>query len=392
MSVPYNITWDPIPGATGYLIEYKKTSDANWTRPTVPTNPTPFLNYMLQLDGGASYFVRVTTMGTTCAPMSTVYGPFTTVGAACCPVGYSLSPDNSYCYEVLTAPPDPIGGSPTIAMHYGLLSNYGIFGTVFYKMLNPTTVGYNSDGTWDITNPDVYPDAIVYSNSYGGGQTPDYSHFTSPIIKPQGNVWINSDGSTYNNSRLELSGLWVADNVTCPSSTCTSGCQTVVGTYGFARQVNIPSDSIYYVGIGSDDFGSITVDGVTILAQSVANMAGANYFANSSLNQGFRFWHVYPIFLSEGPHTIGLSVTNSGSDGILGMEIYNATLAQLEACNTIADLSPYIFFSTKDIANCQQFDIGSYDCHTHPGYNLVYNPDTNSYSCQKILTTATIEC
>jgi hypothetical protein len=103
----------------------------------------------------------------------------------------------------------------------------------------------------------------------------------------------------------------------------------------------------------------------------------------------FRYWHVYEIYLNAGPNIISVTGNNSGVLGIIGVEVYKATIPQLIACTNETDLAPYIVFSSAaptfgSIADGDLSDVGAYSCDSHPGYTLVYDPTTNSYHCQKV--------
>ena len=98
----------------------------------------------------------------------------------------------------------------------------------------------------------------------------------------------------------------------------------------------------------------------------------------------------------SGYNIISITGTNTSSQGELGCEVYNATINQLKSCQTQSDLAQYVLFSSASAsgfsgyANADQriedgslSDIGTYACNT--GFTLVYDPNTSSYSCVKIL-------
>lgn len=71
--MPYVVDWDPIPGSTGYLVEYKEEGDIGYTQPTSPSNPTLLTEYPLNLpNDGNTYYARITNYGQTCAPKSVI--------------------------------------------------------------------------------------------------------------------------------------------------------------------------------------------------------------------------------------------------------------------------------------------------------------------------------
>lgn len=60
--VPITITWPAVPGSLGYLIEYRAQPSLTWITPgppANPANPTLSLSYVLQIDEGTTYDIRV---------------------------------------------------------------------------------------------------------------------------------------------------------------------------------------------------------------------------------------------------------------------------------------------------------------------------------------------
>lgn len=290
-----------------------------------------------------------------------------------CPVGYTLSTDHSYCYKLDVQPAQYIGGAnPILMCHYTNSSQYGVFGSVFYKPFK-----YNIDGTWNILDATARPTILTTSLGMGGYNTGSFN--TTIITSP--NVWINTVAGV--DSRLNKGGLWDCGS---PSG---SG-QSTVEVLGFARQINIPASGTYYIGIGSDNFPTVKINGITIIQQNAATAGGANYFNNTGGNFLFRYWHVFPIQLQAGPNLIEMDVDNTSSIGILGFEIYNTDEATLTSITTEAGLNPYIVFTTRDVPPGSLSDIGNYSCAAYPGYSLVN--DNGNYTCQFLFQQSPTGC
>jgi len=368
MPITVNLSWTPVPGSYGTLIEYKKEGDTVWTTPSSPDNPTIYSTYSLSLDSGFYYYIRFTTQSQTCSSKYAIKQIYVSGGLDCCPVGYTLSPDSTYCYKEETAAADVTGGSLQLLCHFTSAANYGNYGVVIYKAGK-----YNVDGTWTVADPTAKPEMI----SLGTGLGYNAAAFNTTVIATP-HVWLNSDFVSAVDSRLNKGGLWK----------CAA--QSYVGSLGFSRQIIVPSTKTYYIGVGADDSAKIQINGVTVLDQDISTLLTSTYFNGSNL--AFRYWHVYPVTLLSGPNIITLTGTNTGSLGIMGFEIYDATELQLKTVTTEAGLNPYIIFTTRDIVNNSPSDLANYSCVSNPGYSLVYDPIGNTYFCKKITTNPTISC
>lgn len=370
MSQLIQINWTPVPGSYGTKIEYKKEGDVAWTIPTSPTNPTMFPYYQLTLDDNSFYYIKLTTLSNQCAGKSIIKKIYVAASGpdTCCPVGFTLSPDSTYCYQEDTQSAQSSGGSTLELCHYTRPQDYGNYGVVFYKLGK-----YNVDGTWNLSDPTARPELL----SLGPGLGYNALAFNDQTISVP-NVWLNSDFTTAVDSRLNRGGLWLCGNV------------NYNGTLGFGRQINIPTSKVYYIGLGADNYASLQVNGVTVLNQDIITLSGPSYF--NAASTGFRYWHVYPVQLNAGPNVITMSGTNTGSVGIMGFEIYDATELQLMSVTTALQLEPYIVFTTRDIPDNSPSDIGNYNCNAYPGYSLVYDEGTGLYQCKLITTSPTISC
>ncbi|HEY4062331.1 MAG TPA: fibronectin type III domain-containing protein [Puia sp.] len=336
---------DPAP-ADGYVVNYriKGSSDPFTTVLPAPTSSPvviPGLSEATNYEG---------TISANCG-----YGLSTIVNFQSnncfCPPGYTVSPDSTYCYQELSQDATYTGGdNPFQACHF-TYEQYSLFGAVAYQ-LN----GYNPDGTW-ITPPNIYtnlaPGAIPNANVI--------NHTTGPFINIAGD---NISG------RLNASGLWVCGN------------QNYAGTLGFSRQFNLATSKVYYIGLGADNFASIAINGTTIVSQNKSAMAVPSQMNDGSGSFLFRMWFLYPVQMQSGVNLIQIEGTNTDGIGIFGCEIYDATEAQLLACNSTDDLQPFIVFSTKDVADNSDFDTGNYSCSSFPGYQLVFDSGSGTYTCK----------
>lgn len=346
------IQWTPIPGSTGTKVEYRIQGSGTWLLPSSPANPTSNNNYPLTMTDGVYYDVRLTTIASFCGPRSITLQAFHPVEGVCCPPTYTLSPDQSYCFKITdTAATPPSNPQNTVAKTF---NTYSAWGTLIYN------TGFNVNGTGPFTQ-------IPYTNAF----------------------WVNGPGYPTNspgtfNGPLDRTGLW------------TSICNTNQ-TLGFTQCVTLVNDGIYYIGMGIDNFGTIKVDGVTIVNQDPVAMnayLSANGYPLSVGFAGeitFRFWHVYPISLTAGNHILEVIGNNVTCPAAVGTEIYNATLSDLMAATSYLDLGAKLLFSTKDIIG-QPVQVGSdgfgYSCPSGQSLVLCDGPAM----CRQTLTTSTISC
>jgi hypothetical protein len=149
--------------------------------------------------------------------------------------------------------------------------------------------------------------------------------------------------STYG-GRLNITGLWNnAYNV--PSGEGPE--------LAFEYCIEIAETKQYLIGIAGDNKVKLYVDGVLNVFLNVGGSGGT---------APFNYWHVFPITLTAGTHVIRLGGINVGNTiGAFAGEIYDIDLATFQSTltfpalgagncgNTIANLEPYIIFSTEDM-------------------------------------------
>lgn len=276
-----------------------------------------------------------------------------------CASGFALSADGTQCIAYQDAIKQ---GSDVLAQHF-TDAQYGWDGVVFYK-------NFNLDGTWDITQDTaLLPDCWTRLDESYCPNTNRTSYTSGLWIKP----YVESDTT---NGIMNACAIWKQSD------------QFYVGTLGFRRTITVSEAKTYYIGLGTDNFSTVKVNGVTVLQQDIDAMSGIDYLPSSSSDPtakicAFSYWHVYPIQLNAGDNTIEITTTNTAEVGSIATEIYNATLAQLQACTTQSDLTALTIFSSRNVANGDAFDLGSWGCAD--GFDLTN--DSNGYPiCEKIGT------
>lgn len=256
----------------------------------------------------------------------------------CCPPGYTLNGDNTYCYVVEDVPATPPTGGTAVTAVAARNVAYGTCGTAIYST-------YNLDGT-------------------------------GSFVKTIPSFWSNGPGNCVNNSislgPLNRAGIWTSS----PSS---------MQTIGFSVCIDIPFSKKYYIGVGCDNYAIIKVDGVTIIEQD----ENALSTLHNAVGASFKVWHIYPITLTAGPHTLEVIGFNGSGPAAFGAEIYDNTAAEIAFANSYSNLN--LVFSTKDYVG-QPIQLGSggqgYSCP--PGYSLA--SCEVPFVCRRVVTVNTIPC
>lgn len=352
-SVLATISWDFVPGSLNTLVEYREVGETDWVTPSSPTNPTTQNTYPITIENNTYYDIRLTTNGIGCGPSSTTRRIISTLDN-CCPIGYTLSDNETFCFQVNETAATPPSGSENAVARNNVA--YTTFGTL---IMNP---GYNIDGTGSFTQ-------IPYTNAF----------------------WINGAGypnlvGNTSDGPMNRAGIW---------ATTVAINQQV----GFSSCVTVPTDSIYYVGIGSDDTGLIRIDGNDIVVQDRAALGTflrANGYPGAlDSDTCYRFFYIYPVELTAGDHIIEMIGINTAGifPGMAAMacEIYNLTAFQIASATSYVDMGSGLIFSSKDELG-QPIQIGTggigYTCPS--GYSLVLC-DGPAY-CTQTLTVEPVPC
>lgn len=241
-----------------------------------------------------------------------------------CPPGYTLASDDSFCYITLE-----IAATPPSASENTVANNNVAYTDHASYIYAP---GYNINGTG-----------------------------ASTIINPANTFWWNSIPNTIAGP-LNRSGLW---------STTTTSNQRV----GFSVCINVPVDSTMYVGMGVDNFGSIVLDGTTIVQQDVTALQNQYNAIYPGIGPAvtFKIWHIYPVLFTAGSHALEIIGNNDTGVAAMGCEVYNLTASQIAAATSYAAMGTGLIFSSKDFIG-MPVQVGSggigYSCPA--GYSLKY--------------------
>lgn len=227
-----------------------------------------------------------------------------------CPEGYE--PYQDECRMVTTKPAvKPADWNPMVLQAKPSVGDPGYFGYYGFRF-------YNAD--YALT-----------------GSMTDSSKYTQYYRDTNYPYWWNASHHGYPSEigPMNRCCLW--------TSSASSG-QSV----GFSVCFNVGETKTYYVGIGVDNYMSMRIDG-----QYIIDMPVVSEFYT------FRYWHIYPVTIKKGFHVLEVVGSNGYSIAAVGIQIYDATPAQLLTVNSDAELAPYLVFDSKE-------EIGNY--HTLGDY------------------------
>lgn len=256
-----------------------------------------------------------------------------------CPSGYVSSPDLSECVQEVTvsatAPTASTFDRTLVAKTY---FNYGVGWTAIYT----------------------------------GGFNPATGVPTGTVITDTSTWWKNTD------------------SVSGPMNRCAvwTNLETSNQRIGFSICLNTTQDKTYLVGVGSDNFASIKLNGTTILTQDPSALGAYWVGSAGNLTTTFTLWHVYPIFIPAGNNVIEVSGNNVSDVAAVGVEIYDGTPAQILAAQSYTALGQRLVFSTKDIVGTQVLSGTDGVGYTCPDSSYVIKScGLATPVCYKVLTT-----
>jgi hypothetical protein len=121
----------------------------------------------------------------------------------------------------------------------------------------------------------------------------------------------------------------------------------------------------YFIGIAADNNFALILDGVSIVNTELNSLF-------DGAQQTYQYWHIFPVVIPPGQHTIQLLGLNNAASASFGCEIYDNTLDELRSATNVNQLN--ILFSSinqtvADISYTRDFSqqLGAgYTCP--PGY------------------------
>ena len=180
---------------------------------------------------------------------------------------------------------------------------------------------------------------IIHSPYNLNGTSPGNIYLAVLTTQP---VWRSSSS---NDGPLNRSGKW--------SFGGTNPLNTWVG---FADCITVSETKTYWVGLSADNVFKLVVDGDIF----VNTYDGPYDFTTCNCNTSFQYWHVYPIILSAGNHTIELYGMNRTLLGVFGCEIYDNTIEELTGATNVNDLNIIFTSANNTVADLIQNTSGQY--------------------------------
>lgn len=305
-----------------------------------------------------------------------------------CPPGYALV--DGECVLIESVPANYTGG--LLQVEPGSETQvYSAFGLVLYPDISGLTLpllGYGYKTLIGASCITTIPYTVKTNNGAGVLVTPLLNGVQSKLWGCSNTYPTCQTGTPIGNrGRLMTTGVWSAGY---PINTELS----------FEFCVTIENTKQYLIGIAGDNKVKIYIDNVLHVYLDVD---GSPSYCAEAVGNPRIYWHVFPITLTAGQHTVKLSGINIDGPASFGGEIYDIDLATFQSTltnpasaapncgNVPADLDPYIIFSTKDYIGQYIPDPDDPGVWTCPdGYTL---DECNGIpQCTKITTVPVIPC
>lgn len=273
-----------------------------------------------------------------------------------CPPGYDFNLATNACELVTVTPATPIGGATTSIIAGETSPSYSSSGARLYEDISSKTFPLNG---WQDTTlcPLVSPYCTLGYQVYESAGTGVVLGIDA-VSAAANDIFTNSPATT-TDGRLNISGIWAAgyaSNEWLPVEFCISVPTTK--TYIFA----IAGDNQIKASITSTTFNGGVTDFELVNLWGSTDPSGTPQ--SSSVTRTFSLWHMFPITLPAGNHTIKLAGYDFGTPSAFAAEIYNIpvgnsgdvwptnqTMHALMSSTsvTVSDLEPFILFTTRDL-------------------------------------------
>lgn len=266
---------------------------------------------------------------------------------ATCPPGYTPTEDAQQCYKD-TVPISPAGYSVCAGSPNAL---YSYCGTYEYHCNGGTLVRSRVGASISFWNqaPFGYDATLTGAQNYGFScaaprplRTSNQQGLSDTL---PGNKMLAAKASSTLTGPLNRTGIWACGP--------DGGDRQPVNVWlGFEKNLQVPTAKTYYLGLGCDNEFRVIVDGAVRFSSK-----------GNSDPENFKLWHIFPLYLDAGSHSIKFEAKNTEGNASFGAELYNNTLAQLNAATGYSSIDT--LFSTANMIG-QNFSSGEVTCP--PGY------------------------
>lgn len=268
-----------------------------------------------------------------------------------CPPGFIVDPVTKECTKTEIIPATPSGGLTAPVVAGANSTAYGAELSRLYENISAKIFPLN--GYQNTSTCGACPNGYQVLDNAGGGTTTTIS-----AISVAGNTVFGNSALNNIDGRLNAAGIWATGfppNAWLKVQFCIT--IDVTKTYIFA----IAGDNQIQAHITSSTFNG----GVTDL--NLVNLWGSASPTGTPTSAGypnsFKIWHMFPITLPAGVHTLVLSGMDFGTPATFGAEIYDISEANMMTLManpslTTADLQPYIIFSTLDLVTTPPLVVG----------------------------------
>ncbi len=333
-----------------------------------------------------------------------------------CPEGYELL--NGICTKVENVPAEYTGDLVTVEKGDIQPNVYGSQGLRLYQDLSNYTLPLAGRVPWNLYDNGGYatpqqPAGVNIVNTYleDGIKSDLWGYFASVYPTcPSPSGRLNNAGirAQLTNGKAEAVGAWDASNPTnlwidLPLDQQLDVIRAAAITFEFC--LDLPKERQFTIGIAADNEVIVSLDNVVQIYLGHRNASGQFNFPNDT----FVRWHVFPITIPAGQHTIKLEGINdrftpTTTAFAFSAEIYDLSAAEIQAnfideavpgvsCGTPASaITDHIIFSTENYINQDIPDPSSPGEWTCPDQEGTIDFCDGIPICTKILTAPQLSC
>lgn len=273
-----------------------------------------------------------------------------------CPPGYEFNLATNACELITIEPATPSGGVTVPIVAGDTAYSYGSTGARLYEDISSKAFPLNA---WQDST--ICPPTLPYCTA--GYQVYESAGVGSilnidAIADPGNPVFVNSP-ATLTDGRLNIAGIWATGygiEEWLPVEFCISIPKTQ--TYIFA----IAGDNQVKASITSTTFNGGVTDFELVNLWGSTDPTGVP--SDTGVTRTFSIWHMFPITLPAGNHTLKLAGYDFGTTATFGAEIYDIPIGNPldvwptdqtlyafmnSTTVTVSDLEPFILFTTRDL-------------------------------------------